>query len=224
MATFNREEYLTAMGLGDDAQKQENALNRAHEIRMFEIRMLWQRALFFWGFQVAVLFALGSVFEANSSRTNKEFIYPFLISIGLITTIAQVLVYKGSKFWQETWEFHIDMLEEEFEGKVHQLHLKEKKDNGAKPISVSKVGEYTSIIFLFCWVLLWVVSMAALLTELGRGDLVKACACGNWLQGAWGIFLMIGTGLSAWVLCKKTRGSSEEPKTIVSEEREITYE
>lgn len=184
MATFGRQKYLSDMGLwgGDKEDARRRALDRAHEIRKFEIELLWKRALFFWGFQVAIMVAVAAVFGAEKRDTNQEFFYPFLAGIGLISALAQLLVNKGSKFWQETWEFHIDMLEEEFEGKVHQLHLKDADEIDAKIISVSKVNRNTSFIFFLSWIAIFVLSLAALFTPDSNGNLVKACACGNWLH------------------------------------------
>ena len=38
---------------------QKAALNRAHEIRKFEIELYWKRATYFWLLQAAVFTALG---------------------------------------------------------------------------------------------------------------------------------------------------------------------
>ena len=43
--------------------------------------------------------------------------------LGLLTAIANVLSARGSRFWQENWEKHIDMLEDEFEGRLYKTVL-----------------------------------------------------------------------------------------------------
>ena len=41
-----------------ERERIEAALDRAHEIRQFEIRLYWQRSLFFWGFLVVLFTGL----------------------------------------------------------------------------------------------------------------------------------------------------------------------
>ena len=61
--------------------KIEDALNRAHEIRKFEIGLYWQRSLFFWGFIVAFI---ASYFAVLSSDTEIDHVYLILIAISLL--------------------------------------------------------------------------------------------------------------------------------------------
>jgi len=57
-------------------------------------------------------------------------------------------VNKGSKFWQQNWEAHIDILEKEISGPLY----KTLNYRNSKPIySVSKINEKVSMFFIFAW-------------------------------------------------------------------------
>jgi hypothetical protein len=44
-------------------------------------------------------------------------------SIGVITAFAGYLTANGSKFWQENWEAHVDLLENEIGVRLTQVML-----------------------------------------------------------------------------------------------------
>lgn len=77
-----------------------------------------------------------------------------LCILGFLTAYGLVLMNKGSKAWNANWESHIEILEDEFEGKLHKTHLF--KDGNKFP-SVSKVNTITSE-FLRCF---WFISAFA---------------------------------------------------------------
>ena len=43
---------------------------------------------------------------------DKEFNAYVLACVGLIFSLAWFLTNRGSKYWQENWENHVDMLED----------------------------------------------------------------------------------------------------------------
>jgi hypothetical protein len=71
--------------------------------------------------------------------------------IGLLTAWAGWLSARGSKFWQENWEKHIDLLEDEIEGSLHKTIW-----IGPRGIqfSVSRVNERLNFILFIFWLLL----------------------------------------------------------------------
>ena len=128
-------------------EQRHDALKRAHEIRKFEIELYWKRASYFWVLQAAVFAAIGLTWHA------KELEIPLVIpvafaALGLVTSVAGVLSAKGSKFWQENWEHHIDMLEDEFEGRLHKTAYVGKY---GLAWSVSGVNERLAFCFTFFW-------------------------------------------------------------------------
>lgn len=142
----NYEQYL-------NREQRQAALNRAHEIRKFEIELYWKRATYFWVLQAAVFAAISLTWKGNELGISQ--VIPLAIAaLGLVTSVAGVLSAKGSKFWQENWEHHIDMLEDEFEGRLHKTAYVGK--NGIA-WSVSGVNECLAI----CFGLFWIVMLFA---------------------------------------------------------------
>lgn len=144
-----RKTYLRAAGLialnKRDARK--SALDRAHVIRMFEIELYWKRATYFWVLQAAVFAAFGLIWkEVDASKW--DLIPVALGCLGVLTALAGWLSSLGSKFWQANWEHHIDMLEDEFEGRLH-------KTAWVGPMgvrwSVSGVNERLGSFFVVFW-------------------------------------------------------------------------
>lgn len=107
------------------------ALKEAHEIRQFEIRLYWQRNLFFWGF---ILTFFASFVALLTNENQKDFIWALLgiALIGLFTSIAWFYIEKGSGTWQKNWELHIDFLEDHITGKLHKTML-----GGRRPVFFS---------------------------------------------------------------------------------------
>lgn len=128
--------------------ERKDALNRAHEIRKFEIELYWRRASHFWVLQAAVFAAIGLVWNSAESVTASPI--PFaLAALGVLTARAGYLSAKGSKFWQENWEFHIDMLENEFEGRLHKTVY---VGSDGISYSVSGINQQLAYYFYLFWI------------------------------------------------------------------------
>jgi hypothetical protein len=106
-----REQYFHALGFEPcDKEKLKAALARAYELRSFEIEHHWKRATYFWGFQVAIFAAFGLLSKA-SGTLDWNAMTVALAGLGVLTAFAQSISTRASKFWQQNWERHIDMLE-----------------------------------------------------------------------------------------------------------------
>ena len=119
------DQYFEAIGTKDKA-KLKAALVAAHDIRKFEIELYWKRATYFWLLQAAIFTALGFMWQGEkpasvtffglamqSEKASTSGLVPLgLTSLGLLTAIASWFAAEGSKFWQENWERHIDILED----------------------------------------------------------------------------------------------------------------
>jgi len=116
-----RNRYFRTLGLGlgaETAKLRQTALTRACERRDFEIEHYWKRATYFWAFQVAIFAAFGFLWgKSDSERVRSPF---YLLGLGILTAFTNTLSAFGSRFWQENWEKHIDMLEDEFEGRLYK--------------------------------------------------------------------------------------------------------
>lgn len=123
------------------------ALSRAHEIRKFEIEMYWKRAAHFWLLQAAVFTATGLTWRFSDASLSP-LIPVALAALGTVTAFSGYLSARGSKFWQENWEHHIDMLEDEFEGRLHKTVY---VGNEGIAWSVSGVNDRLAFCFLLFW-------------------------------------------------------------------------
>jgi hypothetical protein len=111
---------------------------------------------------------------------------------------ANYLSASGSKFWQENWESHIDMLEDEIEGRLHKTVWLQ---NGQTRWSVSRINQRLSFFFIAFW--LGITLYVAV--ELNGRPL---------LNNYWALFLIaaiIAIGF-ALLICQKTRLPGTYPK------------
>ena len=110
----NQDKYRENFEVGrSGSKKAKRALDAALDIRKFEIELYWKRAAYFWTL-IAVAFAGHfTILSARSLEKGEKSTYAFMIAvIGFVFTFAWFLANKGSKFWQENWENHVDMLED----------------------------------------------------------------------------------------------------------------
>jgi hypothetical protein len=166
-----RRQYFATLGLspkqqvGDASvpcespreQQMKAALARAHLLRSFEIEHYWKRATYFWAFQVAIFAAFGLLWRQPAANDWSP-ITVALAGLGVLTAVANTLSARGSRFWQENWEHHIDMLEDTIEGRLYKTVW---LDKGTVSFSVSRInlylssllsGEYTSGFNSLCYI------------------------------------------------------------------------
>jgi amino acid transporter len=138
------------------------ALECALDIRKFEIDLYWKRAGYFWTL-IAVTFT-GYFGLAASEQASKHPRLSFLICcIGLVLSIAWYFVNWGSKYWQENWEQHVDLLEDEHMGPLYKMTNAHEKYRfwdlcAGYPFSVSKVNQLVSLFVVCIWAGLFVYS------------------------------------------------------------------
>ena len=109
---------------------QKKAYKMASRIREFEIGLFWKRATFFWAFIAAIYTAYFNVlvkiypcYEAEHPPYQHGKI-PLLIlsALGLFFCFSWLLSSKGSKHWQENWEAHLDLLENDVTGPLYKIY------------------------------------------------------------------------------------------------------
>lgn len=148
--------------------KEEKALSQALDIRKFEIELYWKRATYFWTFIGATM--AGFLAIQASDIANKKDLSVILACLGFVFSFAWFCVNRGSKFWQENWEKHVDILENEVTGPLYkvilsrnnELKFKDKIINqitGPANISVSKVNQLISLYVFALWVFLLFYSL-----------------------------------------------------------------
>jgi len=155
-----RDHYFQALGTrkSDDLK---DACKLAYEIRKFEIELYWKRATYFWTFQLIAFTALGFVLKDGQCKS-----LPLLLiaeSIGVITALAGYLTARGSKFWQENWEAHVDLLEHEMGMRLTQVILCREPPQ----FSVSRINRYLWLLLTLAWAIaLFLGAVALILTGL----------------------------------------------------------
>ncbi len=142
------------------AHKHLAAFHQASDIRKFEIEMYWKRAAYFWTL-ITVTFA-GYFTILSSSIHARNYFALMLACIGFVFTFAWYLSGRGSKFWQENWENHLDLLEDDITGPLYKTTLRrpclqgpiEKIITGPLGVSVSKINQWVSFFVLIIWMMI----------------------------------------------------------------------
>lgn len=156
--------------------KREKALSQALDIRKFEIEMYWKRATYFWSLIAATLAGYVAV-QASKDIDEKHFLSLIISCLGLLFAFAWSCVNRGSKQWQENWENHVDMLEDNIQGPLYKTVLRRRPAEtgkekifyaltGPAPYSVSGINQIISIYVVLLWLFLVGRSLGVLKTPL----------------------------------------------------------
>lgn len=149
-------EYLEKFGITkiggtftvQDKEKLDKAYIKAWENRNFEIDKFWTRAAYFWGFIVLIFGGYISLLTSEHNQKAIEMrIDLYLVMLGFLFSLAWYLVIRGSKFWQQNWEGHIDRLEDFVSGPIYKTIFY----SGYKNYSVSKLNEVMALAVIVVW-------------------------------------------------------------------------
>jgi hypothetical protein len=140
-----RTRYLDVTGL--QAKDLDAALRLAYDHRKFEIELYWRRATYFWAFQAVAFASVGLFLQDGALPSNSNIMFvPVLL--GAITGAVGWLTSAGSKFWQENWESHVDLLENEMSARMTAAILFRDEPR----FSVSKLNQ----VLLACLFIGWI--------------------------------------------------------------------
>jgi hypothetical protein len=159
---MNQKEYIEAFEKGDKASSDSvlaRALDRALDIRKFEIELYWKRATYFWAFLAVTLAGYFTLRAANMDDTAKGEALLILSCLGVVFSVTWYFVNRASKFWQENWENHVNLLEDKVIGPLYKTVLSDKgisfwKLSGPYPFSVSRLNQILSLFILGLFLLL----------------------------------------------------------------------
>lgn len=132
----------------DALEKIKKALNRAHDLRKFEIELYWKRATYFWAFQAAAFVMLGVLLNEKDLPGFEGASLLLPTFFGAVTAIAAYLSASGSKFWYENWEEHVEMLSSYIEGRLLEVVW---TDESGLIWSVTKVNKRLLGILSIVW-------------------------------------------------------------------------
>lgn len=183
------------------------ALDRAHEIRQFEIRLYWQRSFFFWGFTLAFFTAFIFFIAEDNDESIITALCLFAISIlGMFTGYAWRCMAIGAKTWQGNWELHIDYLEDDITGRLHKTML-------GKPnefFSLSNILRDFISVIIIVWVGLFILALFLLAFPISR--LLEDN--GYNLATCWwviiGLAIFVGIPIGIWRWARKYWRTSED--------------
>ncbi len=133
----------------------DKALKEALDNRKFEIELYWKRAAYFWTF-IAAAFAGYFVLQKDAGTPSLIYV---VTCLGFFFSLAWYFVNRGSKFWQQNWEMHVDLLEDEITGPLYKTVLRPRDYRfldltDAYPFSVSKINQILSLFITLVWVVL----------------------------------------------------------------------
>ena len=130
------------------------ALAFALDIRKFEIELYWKRATYFWGF-IAAAFAAYALTYKNATE-HEPWLSLLFSCLGIVFSWAWFLANRGSKFWQQNWERHVDLLEDLTLGPLYKTVATSPDVNtglfSAGRYSVTKINQFLSLFVTLVWV------------------------------------------------------------------------
>jgi hypothetical protein len=204
-ATISDEQYVSDFtgGEGNDDSKRKNALDKALDIRKFEIDLYWKRAAYFWAF-IAVTFA--GYFAVLKLEANPASTTLFVINcLGITFSVAWYFANRGSKFWQQNWERHVDYLEDPITGPLYKTVLDRRQYRfwnltGPFAFSVSRINTVLSLYVLVIWVLL---AIRAIFELVGFEHRVSG-------TGVWVLSIVTALGIGSLFVFGQTGASNDQ--------------
>jgi len=139
--------------LPNKIDRNKEALKQALDIRKFEIDLYWKRATYFWAF-VASIFAGYALLKAENKNPDTTLIIAISM-LGIIVSFGWILVNKGSKFWHNNWEKHVNRLEKPFTGDLYSNVLEKKLTR----FSVSNINLFISYIIFIFWIFIFLYEL-----------------------------------------------------------------
>jgi len=160
---MNQKEYIGEFEREEEKAATDSvlarALDRALDIRKFEIDLYWKRATYFWAFLAVTLAGYFTLSAAKIDERVKGDALLIVSCLGVVFSVTWYLVNRASKFWQENWEHHVNLLEGRVIGPLYKTVLSDAdikfwKLSGSYPFSVSKLNQILSLSVLGLFVLL----------------------------------------------------------------------
>ncbi|EFC72708.1 RipA family octameric membrane protein [Prevotella melaninogenica] len=173
---ISKEDYINNF----DEKKLEEAFQIALDTRKFEIELYWKRTGYFVLFIGAVFVGYYKVLPISGpSGSEKEWLLLLLSSLGFLLSLLWYMANRGSKFWQENWEAHIEDLSIKLRKpifgiiKINEYTIYNPKQfNKSYPFSVSKVNQMVSLIITFSWLLILLKDLGVFLKFENNSSIV----------------------------------------------------
>lgn len=162
---MNNSKYKEAFGIPEDGKGDvKYTLEKALDIRKFEIELYWKRATYFWAFLAVTLGAYFTLFLAKVDSEEKGEALLIVSCLGVVFSVTWYFVNRASKFWQENWEYHVNLLEDTVIGPMYKTVLRDADLSfrdlwGPYPFSVSKLNQTLSLFILVLFLFLLITTL-----------------------------------------------------------------
>lgn len=180
---ISKEDYIKLYNKG----KLEEVFKIALDTRKFEIELYWKRTGYFVLFIGAVFVGYYNIIntaEEGISKYQNEWLLLLLPALGFLLSLLWYMANRGSKFWQENWEAHIEELCTHLGVPIFSI-IKSREHSIRNlmqeyPFSVSKVNQMVSLIITFAWLLMLCkeIGVSKLLENIPFSDCYKVLAGG----------------------------------------------
>jgi len=154
----NLEEFINALNAKSDGSLSlEKLLERAYDIRKFEIELNWKRGTYFWGFLIASFTAYFIVSDISKFE-QTSIIKLIVICIGYIFSLSWYYVNRGSLYWQYNYERIIEAIEESLKINFYKSNLVNTTPRSdifsAHPFALGRINIMVSLFVCLIWVVL----------------------------------------------------------------------
>ena len=151
----------------------EKAFRTSLEMRNFEIDLYWRRTNYFWIMNAALFagyFILISEYFKSIGGSNEwgavylSYIVFFVSGISVVLSFSWYLVNRGSKYWQENWEAHVNALGEKVIGPIFTTTISKDEYKLCSILdpyrySVSRVNTIVSFFIFITWSILFLFNL-----------------------------------------------------------------
>ena len=129
------------------------ALHRAEIVRDVELDLYWRRAAYFWAFSAA---AFAGYFALATTEKPKPELLAMVACLGTAFSWVWYLANRGGKYWQNSWEQQIDLLEGAFTRPLYKANLHvapwlKWSPLAGYPWSVSRLNHLLSLFITIAW-------------------------------------------------------------------------
>lgn len=167
------DEIFVGLELKDNPKRAEELgklLDRAYDIRKFEIGLFWQRALYFWGFIAASFTAYFLVADKYNTSPHLKLM---VTCMGFIFALSWLLINRASTHWKENWEAIIDRIEEELKLPLYKLNIHDSSKGIFKSIFDKSIFDrkhyrisQINIILCYFIVAIWLMLLISSIAEI----------------------------------------------------------
>lgn len=130
-----------------DREKYQRMLDKAHEIRRFEIDLYWKRTTYFSVFTTLLFTAYFAVLIADGIG-NQSTILLAISGFGLVFCAIWIFANRAGVFWYEHWEKYVDKYERKLGEKLHA----KKPCPYTKPTSLKRLNYCILALVLIMWI------------------------------------------------------------------------